>query len=432
MYLEITDLTTSLRLDGSSGSNYFAVLSQRYAPKVSRINPNSLANNIFENVMESIPLFARSSTDIATVLENVETLNTLITQAERWFLGENVDPVFVRYSPVSDSTYLTSLIIGPPPGTQSAINLPSNFPDYLSQKRIRAITLSFVRIGQWFDEEDNATGSTVKQGVKGSVSFTEAPPTPSPVKVTATLGGVGPGDVWTGSPYFLFANHTNDIEVLDLSGTSETNALGGAYRSVSATTTEAYLGLIDAADTMPANRVAIYGTVDCQSPNVLVRISLYVGSVEKFTNWMQVDTTDKEGPQPFYFGTIAFPEGEIASAKFYYKTTTGTETVNVDYLVLFNVANRFNRAIRVFFDVTLQNDLTIDHKTLESPVGRITLGSTSPGYIGSTNIICEGQNLYYIQVGTGYDDEWRTPAYAGGIEDFDYEFDLLPGSLIPR
>ena len=158
-YLEITDGTTSFRLDGSNATDFFAVKSKQWAPAISRRSNDSFSGELYLPVTETMPLVVQS-TDETAVMANVETLNGLIEQAGQWYKNEDVPAVLLRFSPTSDTDYWEVPITGPPDYGQ-AVTLPANFEEYLAMGRVTGLLLSFKRKGQWLGEEESDIGDYV-------------------------------------------------------------------------------------------------------------------------------------------------------------------------------------------------------------------------------------------------------------------------------
>lgn len=436
-YCKITDGTTGINLDGTSDADFFGIQWGQWAPKVARQNLNTLGGNLYDDVIEEIPLEIKSTTDIATILENIEALNNLINQAERWYRGENVDPVIFRYSPNSNSAYYEAAILGPP-GGQSAIELPPTFEGYLQALATIGVTLRFIRHGQWLDDEDTASGSTVKQGVKGSVTFSAAPDTPSPVKVEINpedTGALPTDTVFSKDIFMFFGNDSDDIEVSDLSGTSDTYALGGAYLSLSANTSEQSTSWQSLSGNMPDNNVAMYAVMEATTNDVYVRLLVNTYTISdyyKFTNWVRVPAGDK---LVMYLGNVSFRAGgALNKYKISYKTESGSATLDVDYVSFFNVANPYNSMIKIIAEGEIYQILTIDHSLLTLPVPLISFqNGYPPGYLGQPIISAENTTLYYLYMGVD-SAEWRNydASNVSDIQDYEYSFKLRPGVQIPR
>jgi len=433
-YLEITDGTTSVRLDGNSSTDYFAVRGRRWTPKIAKRKDKAFAGSLFEDVEENIPLIIQSTADAETVLDNIEALNGLIEQAGRWFYGEDVDPVIFRFSPTSNSDYLECAVLGAPE-TAPAITLPPNFEEYLGVRRIIGVSLSFMRRGQWLDDEVTRV-NTRAQGVAGSVTFAETPVSPSPVKVTvdpsSCLTGVS---TFSSEGYLLFGNDSNDIEVIDLGGTAfpftpEVH-LGNEYKTISvgassASFTEA------AAGTMPARRVAVFAVLGVSGSYVNIRFGCNTDTegAYKYAPWSIIPNSN---PAPVYLGTISFPAGNIQNLRISYK---GSATLNIDYLCMFNVANSSNVALRYIFDQSRTDDMVIDHALLERSSPLIEVGTGYyPGYQGNPTILSEAQSLHYIHLGTNMTGGWREICGGEGVWsplNFAFTFKRRLGTLVPH
>lgn len=414
-YLEITDGVTSFRLDGNSETDFFAVRGKQWTPAIARRRNKTVAGVLFEDVEENIPLIIKSTADEATVLDNIETLNGLIEQAGRWYLGEAVNPVIFRFSPISGSSYLECAVLGPPRG-KPAISLPNSFEEFLGVRRVIGVTLSFVRRGQWLADEVYRAVSK-EQGVVGSVTFPTKPKSPSPTRIVVTpMVCLGMNPSFSKEGYLLFGNKSDDIEVIDLGGTtpqfSGESCLGGEYKSIGVGTSTGSFS-VNANGNTSARRVAVFATLSTTS-EILIRFGCYTDSVggNKYAPWKAIPSTN---PLPVFLGTIAFPDGNIQNIKLQYKTKSGSSTLSIDYLCLFNVANSSNVALRYLFDQSRTDALEIDHALLERPVPLVEVGSGYyPGYQGRAVILSEETKFYCIHLGTDMSGGWRDLCGDGG------------------
>lgn len=234
MYLKITDGTTTIDLLGNDATNSFNLLAASWAPNVAQRKRNQLGGNWAEDVEESIPLYAQSSSSAATVLANLDTLAALLDQARRWSEGEKVSPVILRYSPNSDTDYLEAVILGPP-DNGSGVVLPPTFSDDLWKKTVDGVTLNFKRRGLWIDSTAVTTTSTTSSGNPAKVSrtFASSVPLPSPVDFSIEFTSAP----LPTSPYnqiaLVVTNDADNIVIVQGESLTKRDATGGSVGNVS-------------------------------------------------------------------------------------------------------------------------------------------------------------------------------------------------------
>lgn len=251
MYLKITDGTTTLDLLGNDSTNSFNLLASQWAPDVAK---RGQASQRFGDVNEALPLYAKSDADAATVLANLDILATLMDQAQRWALGENVDPVVIRYSPNSDLVYLQAVILGPP-DEGAGLVLPETFSDDLFQKTVDGIVLQFKRRGLWLGaEESQVSSSAAENPVVNTATFTGGALTvPSPVKLDIEFtNGAGV----EGSEAFAFIADDADklylsTELLSDNFYSSTSTITASHTDTTASAGETLM--IQPNDTIPVD-----------------------------------------------------------------------------------------------------------------------------------------------------------------------------------
>jgi hypothetical protein len=135
MYLfEITNGETTISLKNTSG---VCVEYNRWSPAIS-----GWTRGEYPPVHDSIPVVIRgtSGTD---VMQKLRELQRLVDLARRWFSGENVAPVHLRYQQTASSAIFATVIIG------GSVIAPSNFTNQENWKTLYPVYLELDRRGQW-------------------------------------------------------------------------------------------------------------------------------------------------------------------------------------------------------------------------------------------------------------------------------------------
>jgi len=220
-YLVITDGTTTVTLlDGSGGNTNYRVASGRWAPNVARLRESTLAGHgPYENVDEEITLHI-SDTTAAGCYTRVDTLTRLIEQARRWYLGENVSAVLVKFSPPSatvssSGTPLQAAILGGSVTLSPDIEFTGTVPF------IRNVVLRFRRRGQWLLSTTTDDSSSTSNGSLAVCDLTAAISNIGPTKVGFTNYVSSASD----SGFMLVSSNDGGdrVAIVDPTGATTTN-----------------------------------------------------------------------------------------------------------------------------------------------------------------------------------------------------------------
>ena len=403
-YLEITDGTTSFRLDGSDATDYFAVKAKQWSPAISRRSGDSFGGELYLPVTEAMPLMVQS-TDATAVMANIETLNGLIEQAGRWYLNEDVAPVVIRFSALSSTDYLQAVITGPPDNGQ-AISLPGNFEEYLAMGRVTGLSLSFKRKGQWLDEEESDTGSgAVNPGVM-TASFEElsgALELPSPT--TIALGSFTSAP-WGGS-FLCLTDEEDKLDVFSVASLTSTgfaqandaaaNPKNGTYvlRFTPPDTTWHQTGVIDLAEEglkTSTKEVAVFVSAKKSNASLNALVKARISPQSGGYNTLAAAETPPvaitlENRQWYYLGIIRLPieMGQSSGFNFslFVKCDSTSYTIDLDACALMDVEGDENYVI--YFPSSdaygLWSYLNINQRSLSKPDPEVWIGITSLPYL---------------------------------------------------
>ncbi len=187
-FLHLTDGVTDLSL--TDGVNYS--LMRGWSPQIAGLRLDALGGSSeYEDVREAPPLIVRGTT-AAICYRNLQALYSLLDQAERWWRGEKVNPVLLRYAPQgSIAGPLSALVIGSDAGQQrqqQLVALPTTYDQAGMVYEIDGVQPSILRRGQWLlpsyavdnmisnsDFWNGTTGWTVyPSGTVGVVPFASA------------------------------------------------------------------------------------------------------------------------------------------------------------------------------------------------------------------------------------------------------------------
>ncbi len=227
-YLVLSDGTTTVTIaDGASGSTNYRLARGTWAPQVAGLRRNRLGGRgPYDDVTEEFELnITGSSVDAA--LANLQTLNMLFDQAERWYRNENTCVVLVKYSPKgatvsSSGSPLQAAVLGRAPGDEAAtIRLSPIFEDVGLNRFVLNTGVRFQRRGLWIRANELQTGSASNGSI---AAITLASPlaivSPGELRVT-NLGQLTASNSYSNA-FVLMASGTTDLEVDTLSGLTAT------------------------------------------------------------------------------------------------------------------------------------------------------------------------------------------------------------------
>lgn len=455
MYLKITDGTTTIDLLGNDTTNSFNLLAGAWAPNVARRKRSQMGGGSWaEDVVEALPLYAQSDTSAATILANLDTLAALMDQAQRWALGEAVDPVILRYSPNSDSVYLQAVILGPPDSGQAVV-LPPTFSDDLYQKVVDGVTLQFKRRGLWLGAEESDTSSTVDNGEIMTMSLTAVTePSPTVLKLGKLNYTTGPNQTFGG--FVILAKASSDFSIINAEGLAN-----GAFTSVSGSSNLARnTNILRYTPTVTTEvSTAFSSTLSFSPPKLGVFINARnSSSTESFTVWPRYQRTGKTtnefskkttipagatDPKWYYLGTEGL--GSILQVLALYATvtsTTGTPLLEIDTIVLVNMDNA---TVVTLHEGTIQNWTTadtliyFDHRLLSKPMPEVYLldNSTTTAkidYDGVPSFFTKAATVVALYLSTGGDvsTHWRRSNDSSAVMSVYATVTRTAAYLVPR
>lgn len=450
-YLKITDGTTTIELDGDSAANYFNTPQNSWAPAVARQRNDILGGPLHTDVVETIPLFCESVTSIAVLLANIEALNSLINQAERWYLGEDVAPVIIRYSPTSDSTYLSAAVLGPPEG-EAAITLPPNFEDYLSADTatVLRLELRFIRRGQWLGDEESDTGSGANNPsiITASLTATDIP-SPTTIELSNFYPPLRDGN------YLLVTDDADKIDIFSVSGLTATgfttvndagnNPYDGTniLRYTPSDTNWHTSGNLDVKSLLLSDtrKIALFVSARCNgATTALIRIRMlsYVDITGAYytvtlTTPYNIKATDE---QWYYIGNIVlpvdlgFPYNYVFNVQL--KASDTASTIDLNAVAMMDVRDEASNAVFLTTGQAAgyQTTLKINHRQLEKPLPDVTIGTdVAQPYRGGISYYSKTAEVAALYLATG---TWVQLDNTLSVVSNALTARRRPGALIPQ
>lgn len=444
MYLVITDGSTTITIaDGSGGATNYVLSRGTWSPQIAGLRPSSLSGRgPYNDVVEEMQLNITGSTP-AAAMTNLSTLTALLEQADRWYKGENVSPVLIKYSPdgatvSSSGSPLQAAILGRAPGDQSALRLSPNFDDTGSQGWVLDVTIRFWRRGLWLHTTDAASSSSTTNGDAASISMAGAITYKSPTKIALTNFGHGKSSgEWYQGGFVLVAESSSDIEIINPEGTllGDWTSVSGSANSARNTDVIRYTPTTTTEGTMvlgttpsissAADIVGVFANIK-NSTTVDFKLRIRLGSNISglvYTPWINIDASSTQFQKWVFCGTVpksgaatAISVGAIADS--------ASSSFEIDTIVLVDMRKVATIEIDgpTFSDSatllsTVLGTLTIDHNLLELPQPDAVVSSRKLTALGNAIISTNSATLTCLLLATGSGDSatglrWRQ--YDGG------------------
>ena len=401
-YLTITDGTTSVTIgDGSGGSVSYQLdaLAGAWRPGIAGFSQSQLGGRgPYDDVLETMTLDVTGAT-AAAATSNLQTLERLIGQAERWSRGDNVAVVLIKFAPQGSTVATTAapyqcVVMGYAPGANAActsgarlLMMPAAAG---STYIIPRVVLTFQRRGAWL----------LAAAITGT-SASVANPGPYPVTGMTTHPNISPAQVKLAGftlathfdfddskPIVLLAQQGSDLQIAEAETgtigvyTSVADAAGVArggsvLRYTPGVTTEVFSGKITLSSmTSGARRFAFFAAVRNNSATTsfkirvraryIVETSVTATETVAYTPLVNIGTTHVR-PRFVPLGIVTIP-APLWGMEFGVTASAASGTLDIDYIVALAVDNPYARAIQLdynsanggTYDFTTAWDLLID------------------------------------------------------------------------
>lgn len=430
-------MATYLRLnsvDLNDGTNYR--LGRGWRPRVAKRNRSGMGGRLFEDVIEAIPVNIFSKTSLDDCLDARDALIEILEQANRWGLGEDVDPVLfkVKVNGSSLTNPLQAEVIEA--GAEDLLQLQPEFNQEIQAWWIQA-TISLKRRGDLLSDEDSQSPSGVAQPGVVTVTFAESVPLFSPVSLVASnidyqndSGLILPKGFWfiaSQSDRLLFLEaedfSTSGATTSTCASIGDANASGAFYAELDHGE-DAYwnLGLTD----INGSLLGVYAM--CRQSSSSAVWQLNIDTYREATSGINANSvttilTDISY-EPVRLALIGRADDDF-TLHIQALRLSGSGTFNIDYLVILAMGEPGERAIG-WHDMTgvlpyvgsagtvIDRQMALRNKRLEErrPRFRVELTSddslvTHVNYDAEINdVVSIGENLYWIQMAAGASGTW--------------------------
>lgn len=358
--LRLTNGTTTLDLLDST--NYLA-LAETWAPNVAKLRRGQLGRGIYEPVIEEFEIMVRGAT-AAIALANLQTLSSLLDQAERWGRLEPVTAVRLQYQPNGSAlaSPVEAVVMGYD-ADSSFIGMSTTI-EQRGNAVIGPIKLRFKRGPLWIGADVAATSSAVASGNTMTATFASAASVMSPVKLEINSSAFNYSNT-PGLPdgYVLVASSTGRLVFIEAesalatgwTSVSDAQARGGAVaRSGSAVNYYTTLPGVS----IDARVFAVFASVRLNVTTgvpVATLVTTLTSHGTNVSNTKVFDTATDDGmPHIRFLGTFALPGALDRMSIAAGMGGGGTGTIDFDYFCLHAIDDDTSRIIALDDTRTLE------------------------------------------------------------------------------
>lgn len=429
-YLVLTDGTTTITIANGTAATNYRLPPNGWIPAIAGLRDSALGGRgPYSEVVEEMTLDITGAS-AAAAYTNLDTLARLLDQAQRWYKGENVSAVLIKYAPVgsavsSDSTPLQAAILGRAEGDGTiGIGLSPKWHQAGLTYVISGVRVRFVRRGQWLLSTDTAASSATDNGTLADITMAGSLNIPGPTKITLTNFGYGnSGSSQFGPAFIALASASDDIVTRNVESMTATGytSVSGAARNAKNTnvlrytppdTVENPSGTMSGGLATTARLVAVFANIENNSntTSFIVRLGLQHGDFAYTPKVYIAPYSGSAKPRWEFLGLVAVG-GESGNIKFLIQASAASGTLDIDTAVLVNMTRQDTAiiAIRQETGSLISNageSLIIDHQLLTKPTPIVYVLSSSNFarvYTGDPVIHTTGSHVYALLMGTGKD-----------------------------
>jgi len=361
-----------------------------WRPRVAKRRRGLLGGQLYEDVVESIPLRVYGASP-ADCVQFLELMVAAMDQARTWKDGAAVGAVNLNYAinGTALSNPLRAAVLGTPADAADILSLPVTFNQNLQVFEVNPVTLPLERRGQWLGDEETvsrATSTSYSPGViTPSSNFTDTLVLPSPYKLTINY------DDLAGSPAdtnIMLLTARSSGRLLLIEGEDET---GGEPNFASATDSDASGGDVgrytpnDTDDnrlfwstSLDSDVRAVFVIFHLKNRSSTISYDLKAKARGRFSPVQQIGTDDND-PQLIAFGPLISPYGAITQIELSITASgTGSASESLDIDTIGVVAVEGTSNVLAAFEVgNATSDPVINHELLTLPRPTVTSNESS-------------------------------------------------------
>lgn len=433
-YLVITDGTTTVTLeDGSGGATNYRLLAGSWSPAVAGLRRSQLGGaGPYSDVTESFDISIRDTT-VSGCLDKAQTLHNLLIQADRFYNGEGVSPVVVKFVPKgatvsSVANPLQALILGAASGdnTGSALSMGPVWDSVARNYNLAPVHVSFVRRGAWLHTTSTQTSAATNNGTAVTLTTMAAAKVYSPTDVGVTNFGSAAS---YSNGYVIVNNTTGGLQQLScaaMTGFADYSTVNEAAKYAT------YTNVLRFTPTVTTERVS---NVTSGASNVETLWHVFMSARNNsatttfrvrvgFTLWQPsytpyVTIPVSTSPTWYYCGLVYGRINAVGgSVRVACMASAAAGTLDLDAINLVDAYNTNNRAISIRqTGNAISSPITIKHYASSALIPNIVDNTSALlSHAGDAFVPTIGDtNLVVLQTGSDVStDAWRAAA-AGAV-----------------
>lgn len=471
--MQITDGTTTITIMDSAGGLAYNAAGYRlkyggYSPKVASKRTVILGGqDHYNDVEDSLTLQIKGST-ADDCYGKLDTLIRLLSQSTRWYYGENVSPVVLKYQPKGSN--LTGpcqrLILHDLPDNNSIV-LPGEFDDAGTTTWLAEITIRFMCRGLWQTllGTDIVSGALTNTGNIINLTSTENPTLPAPTTLDIDLSTTAliAGNISYGYLFVVsIANQLGKIDASSFTGTNITSvadasnlADGNIMRFTPTAVSEARsTSLVSLPNQYVSKKIGVYCTFRVGNVATAVfQARLYVtdtlGNVYNSPYINLANPVASSIPSVAYLGSVSCDDANVTGSRGFVSVAlqfigpssiASTPRLDIDSLIIVGLDDEYSNIMYVTFDTNIyRRRMMFYNKPLtylhQNPYFSASPAPSSEGIIrgidGNQAIFTKGTNItvcYLATEGTS----WRLAAAGPTLISIDFNTFRENTYLVPR
>jgi hypothetical protein len=422
--LELTDGTLGVVLNDNQN---FRFSRDTWTPMIAPRRRSYLGGmGVFGDVDEQMTIDVLGSTADAA-LYNLRVLDELLDRAERWYQGENISPVLLKYRPDGSTATVSQCAVLGRSGDDSGRELTAQLHRVGSEREIRGVKLSFRRRAQWLTSATAVSSSATAAATIATLTFASAGEPYSPVTLLLSDWN----SVFTGSftGVIAFANDIDNLKIMEGEATTRGtddgtavptivadvagNARGGNVRRIANTTNTGVASRIQLYFTgvgaswgpeMPGRFLVVMMCRTNGTSSWGLRVGAQQTGVIQYSQWKEVPGSST--PTPISF-TVTAPLAGVGGGLIFeaFKNDTTANTLDIDCALVLAIDDPHSGLVQVQPFVVGSGGnhaITIDHSLLTRPrpvalVNAAIPASTVPYSMrGDVPLVHQGTSLFMV------------------------------------
>lgn len=461
-YLDIYKSSAITIMDGAGGATSYPLTNSAWAPAIAPLRQGEFGYGPYDDVVEEI-IINVTGASAAALQSNINSLNAMLLDAERYYRTGEGSPVYIRYCPQGSTIHsiavpLYALLLGRAEGDETqAINLPATFNEEQTRVYLQGVRVRVRRRGLWRGASEAMTLSAAAANpVYMQTSFPTTHDGPAYLSLHLTNFSAS-APAATG--YLLVSNDFNRLQLLSAKGMTATGFTTvntptepaannpyntGILRYTPTGTAFATSGIQNVPNTPPSGHTwAIFATVRNNSASATwkIRPRITQGNITYLGDTTVIDASSTT-PRAISLGEISVAANQTLNLSVALdvaaSTASGPPTLDINAIMLVSLDDEYSRVVAVGAEgqnVTFASlDCRVYYGGLYPTVTMYNSGTgadTPISYAGDALLMHSGANIYamWICCNSTY---WRMSNGAGTVESLKIGGSRELGYLVPQ